>query len=72
MLSNYDDLIENNLKRIKLLEELGKLTYEEWFLRFKIDGKKLDIDPSINLPLSGKNQLLSVMHLSKIKKNKRV
>ena len=31
ILSNYDDLIENNLKRIKLLEESARLTYEEWF-----------------------------------------
>ena len=28
ILSNYDDLIENNLKRIKLLEESVRLTYE--------------------------------------------
>ena len=50
ILSNYDDLIENNLKRIKLLEESARLTYEEWFLRFRIDGKKLDIDPESSLP----------------------
>jgi len=50
ILSNYDDLIENNLKRIKLLEESAKLTYEEWFLRFRIDGKKLDIDSETGLP----------------------
>ncbi|MDB4138634.1 restriction endonuclease subunit S [Methylophilaceae bacterium] len=50
ILSNYDDLIENNLKRIKLLEESARLTYEEWFLRFRIDGKKLDIDPESGLP----------------------
>ena len=31
ILSAYDDLIENNLKRIKLLEEKAQLTYEEWF-----------------------------------------
>src|SRR5690606_26121403 len=35
ILSAYDDLIENNLKRIKLLEEQAQLTYEEWFVRFK-------------------------------------
>ena len=50
ILANYDDLIENNLKRIKLLEESARLTYEEWFLRFRIDGKKLDIDPDTGLP----------------------
>jgi type I restriction enzyme S subunit len=50
ILSNYDDLIENNLKRIKLLEESARLTYEEWFLRFRVDDKKLDIDPESGLP----------------------
>ena len=50
ILSNYHDLIENNLKQIKLLEESARLTYEEWFLRFRIDGKKLDIDPESGLP----------------------
>ena len=54
ILSNYDDLIENNLKRIKLLEESARLTYEEWFLRFRIDGKKLDIDPETKLPFGWK------------------
>lgn len=50
ILSNYDDLIENNLKQIKLLEEKARLTYEEWFLRFRIDGKKLEIDEETGLP----------------------
>ena len=31
ILSAYDDLIENNLKRIKLIEEKAQLTYEKWF-----------------------------------------
>jgi len=51
ILSYYDDLIENNLKCIKLLEESARLTYEEWFLRFRIDGKELDINPDSGLPL---------------------
>ena len=59
ILSNYDDLIENNLKRIKLLEESGRLTYEEWFLRFCIDGKKLDIDPETKLPFGWQDVLLT-------------
>lgn len=37
-LSAYDDLIENNLLRIKLLEELAQRTYEEWFVRFRFPG----------------------------------
>ena len=54
ILLNYDDLIENNLKRINLLEESVRLTYEEWFLRFRVDGKKLDIDPESGLPFGWK------------------
>ncbi|WP_111682813.1 restriction endonuclease subunit S [Winogradskyella tangerina] len=38
ILSAYDDLIENNLKRIKLLEEKAQNTYEEWFVRMKFPG----------------------------------
>jgi type I restriction enzyme S subunit len=38
ILSNYDDLIENNKKRIELLEKIAKLIYDEWFVRFKFPG----------------------------------
>ena len=37
-LKNYDDLIENNLKRIKLLEESAQLLYRQWFVDFKFPG----------------------------------
>lgn len=50
VLSNYDTLIENNLNQIKLLEEKARITFEEWFLRFRIDGQKLNIDENIGLP----------------------
>lgn len=35
ILSAYDDLIENNLKRIELLEEMGEIIYKEWFVNFR-------------------------------------
>jgi type I restriction enzyme, S subunit len=38
ILINYDYLIENNTKRIKLLEKIAKLIYEEWFVKFKFPG----------------------------------
>ena len=51
ILSAYDDLIENNLKRIKLLEEQAQLTYEEWFVRLKFPGHKTTpINPETGLP----------------------
>lgn len=38
ILSNYDDIIENNIKRIQLLEKIAKLIYDEWFVKFKFPG----------------------------------
>jgi len=38
ILSTYDDLIENNLRRIKLLEESARLLYKEWFVRLRFPG----------------------------------
>lgn len=38
ILSNYDNLIENNENRIKLLEQIAKLIYEEWFVNYKFQG----------------------------------
>jgi len=51
ILSAYDDLIENNLQRIKLLEEMAQITYEEWFVRMKFPGHEpTPIDPETDLP----------------------
>lgn len=50
ILSAYDDLIENNLKRIKLLEELAQRTYEEWFVKFRVKGAELKVDKEKGLP----------------------
>ena len=51
ILSAYDDLIENNLKRIKLLEEMAQITYEEWFVRLKFPGHETaPIDSETGLP----------------------
>lgn len=38
MLSNYDDLIENNQKQIKLLEEAAQRLYKEWFVDLRFPG----------------------------------
>lgn len=38
VLSAYDDLIENNQKRIKGLEGMAQLLYIEWFVKFKFPG----------------------------------
>jgi type I restriction enzyme, S subunit len=38
ILSAYDDLIENNRRRIGLLEEAARLLYREWFVSFRFPG----------------------------------
>ena len=38
ILSSYDDLIENNRRRMGLLEEAARLLYQEWFVRLRFPG----------------------------------
>lgn len=38
ILSTYDDLIENNQKQIKLLEEAAQRLYKEWFVDLRFPG----------------------------------
>jgi len=38
VLTDYDDLIENNTHRIKLLEEMAQRVYREWFVDFRYPG----------------------------------
>ena len=38
VLSAYDNLIENNNKRIKILEQMAENLYKEWFVRFRFPG----------------------------------
>jgi type I restriction enzyme S subunit len=57
ILSAYDDLIENNLKRIKLLEEMAQITYEQWFVRMKFPNHETTpINAETGLPEGWKYQ----------------
>lgn len=38
ILSTYDNLIENNNKQIKTLEQMAENIYKEWFVRFRFPG----------------------------------
>lgn len=38
ILSAYDDLIENNTRRIALVEEMARALYREWFVEFRYPG----------------------------------
>jgi len=48
ILSAYDDLIENNTRRIKILEDMAQMIYREWFVNFRFPGhldlSKIDFD----------------------------
>ena len=47
ILSAYDDLIENNERRIKILEEMARSLYREWFVNFCFPGHdKVKMVPS--------------------------
>lgn len=59
-LSRYDDLIENNNKRIKLLEESIKLIYNEYFIKFNFkDSNKGDFIDGLPSGWSKKSVLKS-------------
>lgn len=40
ILSVYDDLIENNQRRMALLEESARQLYQEWFVRLRFPGRE--------------------------------
>lgn len=47
ILSAYDELIENNQQRIKILEKMARAFYREWFVHFHFPGhEKVKMVPS--------------------------
>jgi type I restriction enzyme S subunit len=38
ILTAYDDLIENNTRRIEILEDMAQMIYREWFVHFRFPG----------------------------------
>lgn len=38
IISGFNDLIENNSRRIKILEEMARMIYQEWFVKFRFPG----------------------------------
>ena len=53
ILSAYDDLIENNQRRTKILEEMARSLYREWFVNFRFPGHEkvpLVASPLGNIP----------------------
>lgn len=58
ILSTYDNLIENNNKRIKLLEQMAENLYKEWFVRFRFPGYE-DVEFEDGIPKGWKIKRLS-------------
>lgn len=42
ILSAFDDLLENNTRRIEILEEIARLIYREWFVHYRYPGYEND------------------------------
>lgn len=62
ILSAYDDLIENNLKRIQLLDEMAQITYEEWFVRLRFPGhESTSINTETGLPEGWETKAISTI-----------
>jgi len=60
ILSAYDDLIENNLKRIKLLEQAAQNIYKEWFVHLRFPGhENTAIDEETGLPVGWEEKKLN-------------
>ena len=73
VLSAYDDLIENNLRRIKILEDMAQNLYREWFVKFRFPGheKARFVDSPLGRVPEGW-EVKNLESLIKIKKGKSV
>ncbi len=58
ILSTYDTAIENNNKRIRLLEQMAENLYKEWFVRFRFPGYE-DVEFENGIPKGWKVGRLS-------------
>ena len=56
ILSAYDGLIENNTRRIKILEQMAQAIYREWFVEFRAPGVKLRKATSEEQKVTGKDR----------------
>ncbi len=70
ILSTYDTLIENNTKRIRLLEQMAENLYKEWFVRFRFPGHE-NVEMENGLPKGWKiDKLGNVANISTGKCNR--
>ena len=69
ILSTYDTFIENNTKRIRLLEKMAENIYKEWFVRFRFPGHE-NVEMENGLPKGWKRGSLS--DVCKFKRGKNI
>lgn len=70
ILSSYDDLIENNQKQIKLLEEAAQRLYKEWFVDLHFPGYE-DVKIIDGVPEGWKKEQISNV-IGKISRTKQI
>ena len=70
ILSTYDNLIENNQKQIKLLEEAAQRLYKEWFVDLRFPGYE-DVKIVDGVPEGWKKELIGDL-LRKVVRSKQV
>lgn len=71
ILSAYDDLIQNNLKRIELLEQAAQNIYKEWFVHLRFPGyEDAPINEDTGLPVGWEEKALG--EFTEIKKGKNI
>ncbi len=64
ILSTYDDLIENNKRRIAILGKIAQEIYREWFVRFRYPGYKKGKTPK-GVSIEWNNTVLKdIIHLT--------
>ena len=64
ILSAYDELIENNQRRIRILEEMARSLYREWFVHFRYPGH--EEVPLVDSPLGPIPQGWEIMRVADI------
>lgn len=73
ILSAYDELIENNQRRIKILEEMARSLYREWFVHFRFPGHdKVKMVPSTLGPVPQGWKVTKLGSLVEINKGKNI
>lgn len=70
ILRSYDDLIENNQKQIKLLEEAAQRLYKEWFVDLHFPGYK-DVDIVDGVPEGWNKELIGNV-IGKVSRTKQI